>query len=508
MRIVLAAEPGLLTTELVSSLSRTHDVRLVDARVTSPDLGSPGAIEALCAEREVIIYSPPAPRSEVDADVLRECGEAVYRLITGTPGLTRFVLLGSLRLFDTCPVGWRVNEDWRPRPTSALADLVHVSAEVVVRELVRVLPFTAVALRLGRVTGPTGPPAADALHVDDAVRAVELALAFEPAAKDSPAGWWPFHIAGGGPGNRYTIGSDTRTRLGYEPRHDLTGGLEARASARPSSTPTFPAGTPSRVVVFGAHGPLGSALVENLDAAGSPVDLLLTDVVPVDVALARPPFNRGAPQPHANASHRTAVVDVRDFDQVWQATEGVDAVINLTAGRRLPEVAFGVNAVGTYNIMRAAVERGITRVVHTGPEVLSAAGTGRSQGSYWPDFRIPADAPPRASTSMYFLSKQIGSEVCRIFAEDHGLEVPALFYGNFRNPLDADPDILDGFPICVSWRDGADAVARALRTTNLRQPYEAMTVVADLPQDKVSNLVAKERLGWRPEDTFEQYWTR
>jgi nucleoside-diphosphate-sugar epimerase len=505
MRILLVGDDGTLLETLTRSLGPAHDLLVLG---NGPDLLDP-AVAAVMADREAVIYCPPPALPSTDNSVLQRAAGIVYNLVTSAPQLRRLILLSSLQLFRTCPVHWRVNEDWRPRPTSALDDLVYVAAESVARELSRVRPLLALSLRLGEVTSEAGRSSPAAVHVDDVAHAVNLALRFQPAAKDSPYGWWPFHIAGGGPTNQFTIGSDTRTKLGYEPRYDLTGGTQANDDVRCTPRSWATTKLPRKAVVFGAHGPLGSAFVQVLEEEwNSPVELLLTDVVTIDDAMARPLFNRGAPVPTHHERHRTAVVDVRDFEQVWQATEGMDAIVNLTAGRRLPELAFGVNTLGTYNIMKAAVERGIRRVVHTGPEVLSSAGTGRAQAGYWPDFDVPADAPPRASTSAYFLSKQVGSEICRIFAEEHDMEVPALFYGNFRNPLDADDDILDGFPICVSWRDGADAVARALTTPHLKYPYEAMNIVADLPQRKLCNSVAKERLGWEPKDSFERFWTR
>ena len=36
------------------------------------------------------------------------------------------------------------------------------------------------------------------LHVEDAVQAVERALAFEPAADGAQTGWWVYHVVGGG----------------------------------------------------------------------------------------------------------------------------------------------------------------------------------------------------------------------------------------------------------------------------------------------------------------------
>ena len=40
------------------------------------------------------------------------------------------------------------------------------------------------------------------------------------------------------------------------------------------------------------------------------------------------------------------------------------------------------------------------------------------------------------------------------------------------------------------------------------RPFEVMTIVADLPHDKVRNDTAKERLAWQPRDRLEALWRR
>ena len=61
------------------------------------------------------------------------------------------------------------------------------------------------------------------------------------------------------------------------------------------------------------------------------------------------------------------IVDVSDPDAVTRAAEGMDAIINLSVLRPHRQIAFDVNTLGCYNIMRAAVAHGIPRVINTGP---------------------------------------------------------------------------------------------------------------------------------------------
>ncbi|NJN81508.1 MAG: NAD(P)-dependent oxidoreductase [Caldilineaceae bacterium] len=68
-------------------------------------------------------------------------------------------------------------------------------------------------------------------------------------------------------------------------------------------------------------------------------------------------------------------VDVADPGQVLRAAEGMDAIINLSVLRRDRKLAFDVNTLGCYNMMVAAREHGIRRVINTGPHFAVAGAT-------------------------------------------------------------------------------------------------------------------------------------
>ncbi|MEZ4633547.1 MAG: NAD-dependent epimerase/dehydratase family protein [Caldilineaceae bacterium] len=122
------------------------------------------------------------------------------------------------------------------------------------------------------------------------------------------------------------------------------------------------------VVVFGAGGPLGSQLAEDLTQHYT---VRLTDIAPAEELAQRPPQSPGAPLPKSpSAPHTWEIVDVRDADQVMAACAGMDAIINVSVVRHDPADAFRVNTLGAFNVMRAAVAHGIHRVVHTGPFML------------------------------------------------------------------------------------------------------------------------------------------
>jgi hypothetical protein len=198
------------------------------------------------------------------------------------------------------------------------------------------------------------------------------------------------------------------------------------------------------------------------------------------------------------------VVDVTDYQQVLEATRGMDAVINMTVMRHDPVEAFRVNTLGAYNVIRAAVECGIRRVVQTGPQQV----TNTMPGGYWSDTDLSSSVPPRPGVELYFISKFLGHEIVRVFAQEHDLEAPLLVFGPFTNPEDCEPDQLGGYPFLVSWADAAEAVRGALRAPRFDKPFEVFPIVADLPHGRYQTERTKAALHWQPRDTLEIHWRR
>ena len=108
----------------------------------------------------------------------------------------------------------------------------------------------------------------------------------------------------------------------------------------------------------------------------------------------------------------------------------MDAIVNCTVIRNDPAEAFRVNMLGAHNVMTAAVERGIRRVVHTGPAMTLCD----HPAGYTDDSGLGSDLPARPGDSLYFVSKYLGLEICRIFAEEHGIACPILLYICFLDP--------------------------------------------------------------------------
>ena len=99
---------------------------------------------------------------------------------------------------------------------------------------------------------------------------------------------------------------------------------------------------------------------------------------------------------------------------------------------------------------------------------------------------------------LYAHSKYLGQEVVRLFAEQYGLSVPALYFCNFVNPEVAVPGSYTVSPSAVSWNDAGHAMRRALEVPELPSPCEILHILADLPHGKYSGEKAYRLLRWRP----------
>ncbi|WP_262284298.1 NAD(P)-dependent oxidoreductase [Micromonospora sp. MA102] len=220
---------------------------------------------------------------------------------------------------------------------------------------------------------------------------------------------------------------------------------------------------PRRVVVTGAAGKLGRAVVAHLRAAG--VDVLAVDRV-------------GGRDPRA-VDGEFLQVDLTDYGQVLEAftggadehAGGVGAVVHLAAvpapGLLPNAVTFANNSAATYNVFAAARAAGIKRVVWASSETV----LGLPFDTPPPYAPVDEEYPPRPE-STYSLNKALEEEMARHFCRwDPELVMVGLRFSNVMDVEDyagfpafqADPRLrrwnLWGY---IDARDGAQAVERAL----------------------------------------------
>lgn len=175
--------------------------------------------------------------------------------------------------------------------------------------------------------------------------------------------------------------------------------------------------------------------------------------------------------------------DITDIAAVRAACAGKDAIVHMAA---MPNIWSGtgarilaVNVMGTWNVLQAAEEAGVRRVILCSSD--SVAGFTVMSGSMLrPDYAPVGAAHPLRPTDPYALSKLLGEEIGRSFVARGTLEVIALrpvfvlyeeMYGevkaraadpaNYRGPAVGGPSAAGGGPLWhyVDPRD----VARAFR---------------------------------------------
>src|SRR5262245_51698954 len=206
-----------------------------------------------------------------------------------------------------------------------------------------------------------------------------------------------------------------------------------------------------RIVVTGGSGKAGRWVVRDLRDRGH-------DVLNVDVA-------------HDGSTHGLCVLaDLTDIGQCHEVVAGADAVVHLAA-IPAPEIrpageTFRNNAMSTWNVFAAAVDRGVERVVWASSETV--LGLPFDQ----PPAYAPIDErhPPRPETS-YALSKLVGETMADQLARQSGIPFVGLRISNIMEPPDyARFESWQDDPLFRKWnlwgyvdaRDVAQAVASGL----------------------------------------------
>ena len=190
--------------------------------------------------------------------------------------------------------------------------------------------------------------------------------------------------------------------------------MTAEASHRPAADP--PSGT--RVLVTGGGGFIGSHIVERLLALGCEVRILDS-------------FATGRRENLADLADAELVEgDVQSYERVHTAMRGCEYVLHQAALPSVPRsvqdplMTNVVNVTGTLNVLLAARDSGVRRVVFAS-----------SSSVYGPGLELPKreDLTPRP-VSPYAVSKLAGESYCHAFSSVFGLETMALRYFNVFGP--------------------------------------------------------------------------
>ena len=211
----------------------------------------------------------------------------------------------------------------------------------------------------------------------------------------------------------------------------------------------------SRVAVTGGSGRLGRYVVKHL----APV----CDVAVIDIEASDGEFIR---------------CDVRDIDTVRKALRGCQAVVHLAAlddGIVEEEEAYiDVNLRGTWNVLQASEELGISRVVLASS--VAALGIGADNPPGVLPLPVETELLPRQA---YGMTKKVAEQFARAFVDRGHLEVICL-----RPSLVAQPDITWSMAQTASETEGTDPPPHATGTgwRILREPL-AITRAFVSPDD-------------------------
>ena len=175
----------------------------------------------------------------------------------------------------------------------------------------------------------------------------------------------------------------------------------------------------ARFLVTGGAGFIGSHLVDALAGAGHQVRVL-------------DDFRTGRPENLRDAGARVEVVrgSITDPAAVRAAVRGVRAVFHLAA---LPSVQRSVEdplsthevcATGTLNVLQAARQAGVRRVVYA----ASSSAYGDTPGA------VRSESDPVSPMSPYAVAKLAGEFYCRSFTTVYGLETVRLRFFNIFGP--------------------------------------------------------------------------
>lgn len=275
----------------------------------------------------------------------------------------------------------------------------------------------------------------------------------------------------------------------------------------------------TKVVVTGGSGMLGQMVIADLRAHGY-------DVLNLDQ------------RAHPNGFRPTWTVDLKEPGSLYEACCSAAGVVHLAAynapGFTTDCATFNSNVAITYNVLKAAADCGVPRVVF-------GSSTAAYGFIYGPDGKCPSylpvdEAHPSTPTDSYGLSKVVGERIAESIAADRLSVVSLRFPG-----INFDPDFRllkermkdpggrrTGFWAYIDARDAANACRLALEVplagahlfnvaapnTSMREPTEELIrrfypAVADIRRGKeahwsgVDSTRAERQLGFQARYLWE-----
>ena len=215
---------------------------------------------------------------------------------------------------------------------------------------------------------------------------------------------------------------------------------------------------PEKVLVTGAAGVLGGSIARALMPA---YDVTVTDMRETSLPLP------------------ARAADLSKIEQAMEACKGVDIIVHPAAihpwKKYTPEQYLDWNIKATYNVLAAAAEAGVKRVVYTS----SIAAMGYKPGA---PSELPFDEkkPCWPQEDLYGVTKHVGEQFCRLFANTKGLKYVALRPGYFVPRDEMDPNLGLMYLNCrVHPEDVMSAHVQAVSQPGIEG--QAFVITADMP---------------------------
>jgi len=215
---------------------------------------------------------------------------------------------------------------------------------------------------------------------------------------------------------------------------------------------------PEKVLVTGAAGVLGGGIARALAPA---YDVTVTDMRETSLPLP------------------TRAADLSKAEQALEVCKGMDIIVHPAAihpwKKYTAEQYLDWNIKATYNLLAAAAEAGVKRVVYTSS--IAAMGYKANSPSELP---FDETKPCLPQEDLYGITKHVGEQFCHLFADTRGLKYVALRPGYFVPRDEMDPNLGLMYLDCrVHPEDVMRAHVQAVSQPGIEG--QAFVITADMP---------------------------
>ena len=235
-----------------------------------------------------------------------------------------------------------------------------------------------------------------------------------------------------------------------------------------------------QLLITGANGRVGTALVEYIDSKERDYKLRLADLEIIE--------------------DRGIKLDITDFSSCKTACYGIDTIIHL-AGVASPDSPFEqvlpINIVGAYNIFQAASEAGVKRVIY--------ASSAQVIEGYPLDVQVRTDMVPRPK-NLYGVSKAYGEALAAYYASQLNIEAVAIRIGAFEYQHEWDKLNARDMSAWAAPEDICSLIVNAIEADLSDTPFIIAHGISDNRFKRLDLSDTKKLLGYAPKSDAFAAW--